>query len=284
MDNPVDGRNVFELVKGGEISLPKPGPYLDYISDMFEQADMDTASLVKLLQLDKDCTSQINHTAQSKRHGGLHQSMVDLPSAVKLLGTKRTLQVMRVFLVKMTLQAPIEILAGTFHKIWNNAMATASIARTLAENVAQVVLPERAYILALFHNIGELLVLYLSTVRSMRSRQIMVEDELCKEIQNSHSALGHQLCTEWGMSKEISEIALRHHDEEFYNNPASNQELVQKCALIVMANHLAIERDGYYLPEHPQFPNRNKCLEIQGIQNARLADFVSTASQPAAVK
>ncbi|HEX2896510.1 MAG TPA: HDOD domain-containing protein [candidate division Zixibacteria bacterium] len=194
--------------------------------------------------LDIDCKSQIIHAAQNKRYGGMHQSMVDLPSAVKLLGTKRTLQVMRVFLVKMTLLAPIEILAGTFHKIWNNAMATASIARTLAENVAQVVTPERACILALFHNIGELLVLYLSNVRAMRSRQIMVEEELSKDILNSHCALGHQLCSEWGMSKEISEIALRHHDEALFNSRDSDAELKQKCSLIVMANHLALGREG----------------------------------------
>jgi len=157
---------------------------------------MDAASLVKLLQIDRDCASQIIHAAQTKRYGGMHQSMVDLPSAVKLLGTKRTLQVMRVFLLKMSLQTPIEILAGTFHKIWNNAMTTASIARTMAENVAPIVSPERAYILALFHNVGELLKLYLSTVHSMRNRKSMTEEQLTKDIISSHCQLGYDLCKE----------------------------------------------------------------------------------------
>lgn len=274
----MDADCIIEYVRNGKIKLPTPNPFKDYISDMFERSDMETNSLVKLLQMDKDCASQIIHAALSKRHGGLHQALVDLPSAVKLLGSKKTLQILRVFIIKMTLLAPIDFLPEIFHRMWNNTMATASIARLLAENFLSEITPDRAYVLGFLHNIGELLVLYLATISVMKGEVLPDEALIAKCVQKTHTELGYQLFKEWEMSDEICSIVHCHHDEAIYSEAQENKHLKIICSLTQLAYQLAIERDGKYLPSHPTFPDKKLTMKTLGISEAYLTDLINTGA------
>jgi len=86
------------------------------------------------------------------------------------------------------------------------------------------------------------------------------------------------------MNKEICEIVLRHRDEKTYSETVSEGGHCQICSLITPAYHLANERDGRYLFDHPGFPDRQKCLEILGVLDDRLTDFRSTTPQSAVTK
>lgn len=263
-------------LKSGTISLPVPEQVISRLTDTVHLRDIELHDLVEMLSKIPQIAARILHLASTPNYSNRGGRVSTLPEAIQRIGTKATLNLAST----MVTQKALIVVKGQFEqpawKAWENTLLTATLARMIAKRVSGVANPDAAYLLGLFHNIGELLIMRLGYELEKKGEQAVPLEVVVHEINAHHCELGYFLCQAWRLNDLICKVAMHHHDRTMYNS-STDGALRKHCALTVLANHLALDLTGPYLPEHTSFPASSVCREILGLSTIDCITLTETA-------
>jgi HD-like signal output (HDOD) protein/ActR/RegA family two-component response regulator len=261
-------------LESGRIALPMPEPLALQLTRSFVREDLEARDLVAVLEKSPQAAARVLHLARAPMYAarGLHAAT--LLEAVQRLGMRTAINAARTVLAREAIALTDGPFVRTAEKMWENAVTTAALARLLAYRT-KVTAPELAYVIGLFHNIGELLLLRFSCELDGAGKSVTSSNDLAQEIILHHADLGYVLCKAWQLDNVTCAVAKRHHDPDVYEQSASDRSLRSLCSLIVLANHIAEEINGAALPMTPEVPTRERCEELLHVKRSALSTLIA---------
>lgn len=186
----VPGRGLTEL----ELRLRSPGASFD--------------SIGRLISRDPALVRRVLHVANSPMW--LEGRPVEsLRQACVRLGVTQLGQIAKQELLRRAYQIEDPLFASLAQRMWINTLATASCARTLAVELSMD--PDAAYDAALFHNVGEILILGLvAQTPVLERRQPDFRKRVVDTYVQEHAALGAEVLRKLGMSVGTVAVAAHH--------------------------------------------------------------------------
>jgi HD-like signal output (HDOD) protein/CheY-like chemotaxis protein len=232
-------------VEEGTLSLPSLDPVAQELRELFHSPDPGVAAVLELVERDPATSASILKVANSSRYQG-GQTITTLRSACVRLGNRRVLTIAQEVMARDLFMAG----SGTFGEIadamWANTRVSSEGARRLAE-IQGVVDPDEAHLSALFHNLGELVL--LRAFRELVGLKKPTVSELRmfrEEVDEHHEEVGGRLLGEWGFAADFAKVASAHHV------PAGKDESekVRELRLLALAAwKLALTVGFTYLPK-----------------------------------
>lgn len=182
--------------------------------------------LVALFERDPTLTQSLLKVANSSWYGRGDDAIVSIAAAVQRIGYQGVENVLLASIVEGVLCRPggaYQILAG---KVWSHMLRTAPLARRLAP--AFGIDPEKAYTLALLHDVGKLVVFdFISARRRELHREVKVpETFLCSMLNHLHEPVGGHAALRWGLGAEAARALAEHHRHPVPTTPDLLTELL----------------------------------------------------------
>jgi HD-like signal output (HDOD) protein len=165
--------------------------------------------------------------ANSSFFGGLAR-VGTIEAAVQRLGMRRLVEVALVCAQKAQYGSPDPLIAGYLDHLWRHALGCAFGARWLAERCGLAELAGEAFVAALLHDIGELLLLEV--------------------LDAMHAEQGARLIEAWNLPESYAHVARTHHRQPF------DESIGTLCLLVRLADMAAI-RAGLSLRSRSERPS-----------------------------
>ncbi len=179
-----------------------------------------------------------------------------LDAAVERLGVPRVLHL----LDTVTKAAPPvpEGCERILRKIWTNTIYTAQASAILARWVRHPD-PAAVYLAALFHNIGEPLLVAMLGAHE-QAVDLLMPQTLCTLVRQHHGDVGQKLLSHWGFPGEVARLAGSHHDP-----------IHEEIHALVTAGHEGALRYGYTYLDMTHSPGRlGAALDFLGLHRTRM--------------
>ncbi len=219
-----------------------------------------------MLEIDPASAAPLLKLARMPRFVGAGSTLVDLPGAVRRLGTRNSLLIMRTVVLRRALCTGDAVWGPLSAATWKTMMTTSKIASQAAEaKFKSVISPDRMGILALFQNIGELVLVKAAAQLNNSPHPGVSAGDLAAQAMQSHTDLGDALCRFWNIDDEIRRLVRCHHAPDSFSDGNSDDRFRQLCSLAVLDDLEATQRLGAYFSIQPGYPSRSQCLELLGV-------------------
>ncbi len=169
-------------------------------------------TLVRKLEQDPNLAKSVLKASNTAAYRGM-PAVLDLTAAGRRLGTRRMGEVAQMEAIKGAFTVKKETgWSKVLSKMWRTTVTTAHACRQMADRLGGANRGE-LYSMALFHNLGEILVidLYRKMGEPAPSRGF-VTGGLLEDMDKMHADLGALLLKSWGMPTSLAAIAMAHHD------------------------------------------------------------------------
>ncbi len=231
-------------VEDGRLALPSLDPVAGELKELFHSPDPGVGPVLELVERDPATSAAILKVANSSRYQG-EQTISTLRAACVRLGNRRVLTIAQEVMARDLFMAGSGVLGELAEKMWANTRVAAEGARRLAE-IQGVVDSDEAYLAALFHNIGELVLLRAFRELTGPSKPSVADLRLFREeVETHHGEVGGRLLGEWGFAADFAKVAETHH----VPSGREESEKVRELRLLALAAwKLALTVGFVYLP------------------------------------
>lgn len=245
---PVKQRNfVFEDIiarlKKGEINLPTP-PQIPIQFEKMIRSRTGFHDVAKLLKQDISISSQLISVSNSAYYQGVAKNTT-VEQAITRLGLNTTRKYVEIICNRSLYTAPAKKNALWLERLWKHSLSC-GLAAQFACEITQQQQAEEVFTMALFHDIGMLILLQIMGELDVDIADDMMsaEDraEIFQTLTLNHWAFGAMLLKRWGFSDLHQQIAL------FHSNP-EKADPVSKELLIVHFSNLLAKSLGYCVRE-----------------------------------
>jgi HD-like signal output (HDOD) protein/DNA-binding response OmpR family regulator len=198
-----------ERIKDGTIELPPLDPVALELQELFESPAPGIGEVLAVVERDPSVAAAMLRLANSIRFQG-GKAALTLKAACIRLGNRRVLTIAQEVMVK-------ELFAGDgefgemANAMWENVLVTSQGARLLAERLTGLD-PDEVHLAALFHNMGELVL--LRVLRKLAAGRHVSDKDLAlfsAELGKRHEDVGALLLKTWGISPGFVHLAGGHH-------------------------------------------------------------------------
>lgn len=218
--------------------------------------------LVHKIEQDPNLATSVLKASNTAAYRGM-PSVLDLKAAGRRLGTRRMGEVAQMEAIKgaFTAKAPTgwsKILA----KMWRTTVTTAHAARMMADRAGGAGRGE-IYSMALFHNLGEILVIDLYRKMGEKApRDGFAVGGLREDMDKMHADLGALLLRSWNMPTSVAAIAMAHHDPS--KLPPGTP--LTRHAWLIGASYRAVVEAGFtYKKPHEEGPSVEAAAAVLGV-------------------
>ena len=232
-----------EQIQDGTLHLPPLDPVALELQALFENPAPDLGEVLAVVERDPAVAATILRLANSIRfQGGIAVST--LKAACIRLGNRRVLAIAQEVMVKELFSG-----GGAFGELanamWENVLVTSQGARLLAERLPGLD-PDEVHLAALFHNMGELVLLRVFRTL-VGGRQASDEDLalFADEMEKRHEEVGALLLRTWGIFPGFVRLAGCHHKEPL---APETPEVRLLRHVVFAAWQMALREDFTYLP------------------------------------
>lgn len=213
---------------------------------------------------------------------GLRNKITSVERACRYLGLNRVVMLARSVLLRFTLD---DGRANSFsHKLWNNALHTASLAMALAKQLNfDQQFQDDCYSLGLFRNAGMALIYQQNTQYPALIQQGLMQQHGYSHIeeqlfQTSHEVLGYLIAESWGLTETLCNVIAYHHSPALLL-ATDNIEEHQRFALLKIAEYLSGEsRHLFKVNLDPEWQQQQssimEVLELEPLQLPELAEML----------
>lgn len=203
------------------------------------------AQVVELIEGDPALAPSLLKHANSVYYRRDGDAVVSLHDATQRVGLAGIESVLTSAMVSGLLCRPGSAYDGHVQKVWSHMQRTAPIARGIAP--AFGVNPEAAWVLALLHDVGKLVVFdHLSTLRREQRREMHMPDLFFRQLLwHVHEPLGGMALLRWGMGGASARVVAEHHRRANPQPADPPAELVFVAEAIELAhvNHTKLDWD-----------------------------------------
>ena len=241
--DPVD---LLRQAVSAEECIPAMAPLLGRVQELMSQPECGVHEVRAVLESDASIVSTLLRTASSPAFGAARAPRTTHDACV-VLGNRTALCIAHGAFVQS-----LSMKAGPFadlgRRTWRNAMATAHATRLLARDREGVV-PESAYLVGLFHNIGDAVLLQAAD-RLRRQGAALGTAEVQTVSTELHEQLGARLARTWALASPVPTITANHHGDPGLWTDRSTRRYLD---LVRTAHYLASRwvGPGLHPPEEP---------------------------------
>lgn len=198
--------------------------------------------VVELIGRDPALAGNVVRMANSAfyKRGG---DATNLHEACVRLGTSRAVTIALEALTRNSFQAKNRKFRAVLESMWRNAVVTSRFAEILAKRGGYRD-PSEARIAALFHNIGETLLVQL--IADIPDSTHFTLEDVAKNVEKTHEDFGRALAVAWGLPQMFVVLAGYHHKPRTSPEPPDERNL---RLLTVIAWKLALQAGFTYFPD-----------------------------------
>lgn len=233
---------LIKLIKEGRVDVPVIAPVARDIQRLLEQPTCGIDEIVEVVRRDPAVVRGVLKVAGSSYFRG-RAKVVRLEDACSRLGNRRVLGIAQRVIVGDLFSFGEGGMSEVVAAAWRNLIVTAHGARAVAADVGHPD-PDGVYVAALFHNIGEVVLLRVIAERlEGAGLGEGVDEHLGGQLLLQHEAIGRMVLEGWRMPPSLVQLAGSHHLA-----PRSTQtgppDVAQLC---MFAWTMAIERGYTYV-------------------------------------
>ncbi len=213
MSQPVALLDLIEqTIASGEITLPARNQTARQLQTILADPDYDLQAILDLIESDQALTAEILRVANSPFYGGLSE-ITTVRKAVVRIGGPEVVRLAIAATEKRSYQVADPALSRSIARLWDHALGTAQAARWLARKLGYADLESEAFIAALLHDVGKLLLIRVLDERRSAGRleQEIPEPVLQEILESGHSRHGAQLLDHWGLPGSYRRVVAEHH-------------------------------------------------------------------------
>lgn len=237
---------LFHGVDRGEVHLPAIEPRVEQLRILMQQADAGGDRVAELIAQDPAMTASVLRTANSQILLP-HERIGDLREACVRLGNRRVFAIAQEILITGSLRSRVQPYRDLMLRAGQASILTARLAVHLGQRIGHPD-PLSLHMLALLHNVGELLLLeLLSELPATSTAHSATPEELAREISRSHERFGRALAKAWHLPPAVVRVVGAHHRPSRRPEPIVEQRLRE---VVLSAWGLAIGGGAAYLPGH----------------------------------
>jgi len=256
--NTLTGR-IRGIALEGQITLPPLPEIGAKLLGLLEQdSRASPGSVAELIRLEPAIAATILKTANSAAFGGL-QAITDLTHAIPRLGVAQVSSIVTALVHKGHFDHSSSDKQALLRVLWDHAVATAITARHISGMCGGD--PEQAFLAGLLHDVGKLLVLKGVDFLEESPETVNITPSVLAELMTDlHAELGQRVLMEWNLPEPITQVALRHHEEQ----PGTEEALLIR---VQAAN--AIARS---VAAHPDPQPDLRLSEVAAVEQLGLSD------------
>lgn len=201
---------------GQSLRLPSPPTVLSRLLKMLAEDRSSAVELAEVILEDPGLTARILRVANSPFYN-FSNKIVTVSHAIALLGC----QSIRILCASESFLAIFPRRKGSFTTLFQNycqhSLATALLAKILAEEMAVRIDSEKVFIAGLLHDIGKPVLWYnfldqASVYHDLRSRDLSERESERLAYGVDHTEAGAWVAGEWGLDSEFAKVMARHHE------------------------------------------------------------------------
>ncbi|MCK5539678.1 MAG: HDOD domain-containing protein [Deltaproteobacteria bacterium] len=198
------------------LRLPSPPRVLSRLLKMLAEDRSSAAELAEIILEDPGLTARILRVANSPFYN-FSNKIVTVSHAIALLGC----QSIRILCASESFMAIFPRRKGSFTALFQNycqhSLATALLAKILAEEMVVEIDSEKVFIAGLLHDIGKPVLWYnfldqASVYHDLRSRGLSEREAESLAYGVDHTEAGAWVAGEWGLDSELVKAMAHHHE------------------------------------------------------------------------
>lgn len=196
-----------------DVSLPPLPGSVFKILELLRDENITTPALATAVGYDPLLAARLLRLANSSFYSR-QKAVTTISQAIDTMGTKSLYDAVMLGMTANTFSKEIQG-AAVGRAIWEHSLAVALLSRRLVE-VLQMRGAEDAFICALLHDIGKLVLLKCDSEGFSRLAESMGDDEMLSAETEyfgvNHAEVGALLTKKWDLPDVISTIVMNHHD------------------------------------------------------------------------
>lgn len=246
-----------DQIRDETLALPVRADLLERLQELLRNETVGADDLVLELERDPVVSGQVLRLANSGYYRRA-RSVDSLRDACVVLGNKRVLSLAQEVALSQLFQLRTPPWDSICEAMWLNVTVTAMGARRLAEQL-DFQDPEEVFLSALFHNIGEVVLLhgFCALAPPLEEGMPMGFDDFARLAEKRHERVGGRLLRSWGCPPATVKLARQHHPSS-YRPQMSPEAALSAC--VMAAWHGAIRAGFHYFggrePAHPMSAER----------------------------
>ena len=198
-------------LRSGNANLKDISPVAIELQGLVGDPETTLPKLVEKIEQDPKLAAAILKASNAAAYRGM-PNVLDLESAGRRLGTRRLGEIAQTEALRSAFTSGVKGWSRLLSRMWRTTVVTAQTARDIAEKLGERNLGA-VYTMALFHNLGEVLIIDLYQKLGYKAPRTGIADgALEREMDAQHTALGTLLLRSWRMPPSIAAIAFHHHD------------------------------------------------------------------------
>ncbi|MFW5775404.1 MAG: HDOD domain-containing protein [Chitinivibrionales bacterium] len=258
--------------------LPSLPSIATKLIEVVNSPDSSAEDAAELIQNDPGLTTKIIRLANSAFYG-MPRSVSSVSSAVVILGFNT--------LRSVALSAAIMRMFDSAHasfdyaRFWRHSVVCAMNAKSIAKKNLRLIMmdPEGAFCMGILHDIGKLIFAhffaddYRLVQKHADSNQMSILQAEQEIIGVTHTQIGSTLADKWALPIEVEKVLVHHHQ------PEQAQMACELVSLVHVADYLCHQIGVDVFKSQDRVPVSKKSLEIVGIGDEEVAEFIEIARQ-----
>ncbi len=217
--------------------VPVKPEILSEIQSRMDEEHPNIDEIAHLISSDVGLSAAILKIINSPFYG-MNRRISEIKQAVMMLGLNTINALVTAVLLKSSFQGNASI---SLERFWDDALDVANAMTFIGSKIKAQIPIEMLYTIGLFHDCGiPLLALKYSDYKSILIEansqgvnSIALEE---KNYRTNHAVLGFYVASSWHLPKEICQLILQHHDENYLQQLDGSQEQLAFSALKAAEN------------------------------------------------
>lgn len=266
----IDENKLKEVVSSFQIP-PKP-ELLTKIQQIMATEEPDMSALADIIAKDVGISSAILKIINSPCYG-MNRKISEIKQAVMILGLNTINGLVTALLLKESIKGKSSI---SLERFWDDALDVANAMTFLGNKVKNKVPVDMLYTVGLFHDCG----IPLIAIKYPNYKDVLVKansnGENSVALENStygtnHPVIGYFVAASWNLPKNICDIILRHHDEQYLAEINGSTEQLIFAVLKAAENIVNKNKRHHYSPDWQLFSE--SVLDVLGISEEDYVDL-----------
>lgn len=210
-----DGKSLLERINehlaSDELRLPVYSPVAARLQAVAADPEAPIEQIEQVLQQDMGLASQVLRVANSSFYCGLSKAAT-VGAAIQRLGLTQVVNLAVMCAQREQFRSDDALVAGYIDRLWRHAVTSAFGAQWLAQRCGWRELAAEAFMAALLHDIGALLLLkVIEQLRAADAGERVPEPLVMEVIEALHEEQGGRLIEAWRLPESYAQVARAHH-------------------------------------------------------------------------
>lgn len=252
--------------------VPVKPKILTEIDKLMNEEEPDIEAISQLISSDVGLSAAILKIINSPLYG-MNRRISEIKQAVMMLGLKTVNSLVTATLLKQSFMGSASI---SLERFWDDANDIANAMTFIGKKVKSMVPVEVLYTIGLFHDCGiPLLAMKYSNYKDVLIEANMTREDLVtveeKHFNSNHAVLGFYVSSSWHLPREICQLILQHHDNDYVLGKAEDEYKIAFAALQAAINMVERAKRFNYSAQWQE--SEELLLEVLGITAADYADI-----------